>query len=77
MIEIKRISLFLLSLILGALIAFLMSGCTTYNGYPALIPLPYGPGPGVVITNGVNITPVTVNSAGSSTSFTVITPRGK
>lgn len=63
--------------IIIAVIALSLSACTTYNGYPALIPLccesTYA-----VANSGVTITPVTVQSGGRSSSFTVITPaRGK
>lgn len=64
---------------LMAVLVLSLSACTTYNGYPALIPLPSGDGPGVVAPgNGVTITPITIQSGGRATSFNVISPaRGK
>ena len=51
-----------------------VTGCTTYQGYPALIPLPSGDGAGVnsgiTTGRGVSITPITV----SGRSFTVVAP---
>lgn len=48
-----------------------LAGCTTYQGYPALIPLPNSGGAGAVGPgNGVNIWSGTVNGQG----FTVVTP---
>lgn len=47
-----------------------LQACTTYQGYPALIPLPSGT-PGVTATSGVNIYSGTVNGRG----FTAVVPR--
>jgi hypothetical protein len=48
-----------------------LSGCTTYQGYPALIPLPAGT-PGVTGTGtGVHIFTGTVNGTG----FSAVVPR--
>lgn len=55
-------------------LAVSLSGCTTYNGYPALIPLPVTAGAGVLTTNGVRSVPITVQSNGVSTGYTIITP---
>ena len=50
------------------------TACTTYKGYPALIPLPTTAGAGALTTTGVRSTAVTVQSNGVSTSYTIITP---
>lgn len=47
-----------------------LQACTTYQGYPALIPLPSG-APGVTATSGVNIYTGTVNGRG----FSAVVPR--
>jgi hypothetical protein len=54
-----------------------LSACTTYNGYPALVPLPYGSGAGVTQTTGVSVNSYTVTNGSGARSFTVITGRGK
>ena len=56
------------------ILAVLATGCTTYKGYPALIPLPATAGAGALTTTGVRSTAVTVQSNGVSTSYTIITP---
>lgn len=56
------------------IIALSQTACTTYNGYPALIPLPATTGAGALTTTGVRSTAVTVQSNGVSTSYTIITP---
>ena len=55
-------------------LAVSLTGCTTYKGYPALIPLPATAGAGALTTTGVRSTAVTVQSNGVSTSYTIITP---
>jgi len=56
------------------IIALSQTACTTYKGYPALIPLPATAGAGALTTTGVRSTAVTVQSNGVSTSYTIITP---
>lgn len=52
------------------LLVVTLQACTTYQGYPALIPLPSGT-PGVTSSTGVNIYTGTVNGTG----FTAVVPR--
>jgi hypothetical protein len=63
-----------LILVIMALLSLTQTACTTYKGYPALIPLPATAGAGAFTTTGVNITPITVQSNGVGTSYTIITP---
>jgi len=61
-------------LVIMALLSLTQTACTTYKGYPALIPLPTTAGAGALTTTGVRSTAVTVQSNGVSTSYTIITP---
>ena len=61
-------------LVIMATLSLTLQGCTTYKGYPALIPLPTNLGAGALTTTGVRSTAVTVQSNGVSTSYTIITP---
>jgi hypothetical protein len=60
--------------VIMALLSLTQTACTTYKGYPALIPLPATAGAGALTTTGVRSTAVTVQSNGVSTSYTIITP---
>jgi hypothetical protein len=61
-----------------AVLALTLCGCTTYNGYPALIPLPTGNGPlygGGAVSNStayVTTGTITVNGVSKGYSVTVM-----